>query len=91
MVLPSANNFAMKGKRKTLNAGDVLSAMEEMEFQRFVAPLKESLEGTVLRGCPGTLSSTESCSPRTLDKQHLLPVLFLFSLPSILHCSLPGE
>uniref|UniRef100_A0A8D0HIS1 DNA polymerase epsilon subunit 3 n=1 Tax=Sphenodon punctatus TaxID=8508 RepID=A0A8D0HIS1_SPHPU len=39
-----ANNFAMKGKRKTLNAGDVLSAMEEMEFQRFVAPLKESLE-----------------------------------------------
>nr|XP_060613219.1 DNA polymerase epsilon subunit 3 [Anolis sagrei ordinatus] len=39
-----ANNFAMKGKRKTLNAGDVLSAMEEMEFQRFLAPLKESLE-----------------------------------------------
>ncbi|XP_048368164.1 DNA polymerase epsilon subunit 3 [Sphaerodactylus townsendi] len=39
-----ANNFAMKGKRKTLNATDVLSAMEEMEFQRFVAPLKESLE-----------------------------------------------
>uniref|UniRef100_A0A287CVN7 DNA polymerase epsilon subunit 3 n=1 Tax=Ictidomys tridecemlineatus TaxID=43179 RepID=A0A287CVN7_ICTTR len=29
-----ANNFAMKGKRKTLNASDVLSAMEEMEFQR---------------------------------------------------------
>ncbi|XP_027762828.1 DNA polymerase epsilon subunit 3 [Empidonax traillii] len=41
---PSANNFAMKGKRKTLNAGDVLSAMEEMEFQRFMVPLKESLE-----------------------------------------------
>lgn len=35
----------MKGKRKTLNASDVLSAMEEMEFQRFVAPLKEALEG----------------------------------------------
>uniref|UniRef100_G7PRM1 DNA polymerase epsilon subunit 3 n=1 Tax=Macaca fascicularis TaxID=9541 RepID=G7PRM1_MACFA len=40
-----ANNFAMKGKRKTLNASDVLSAMEEMEFQRFVTPLKEALEG----------------------------------------------
>ncbi|XP_075435347.1 DNA polymerase epsilon subunit 3 [Ascaphus truei] len=39
-----ANNFAMKGKRKTLNASDVLAAMEEMEFQRFLAPLKESLE-----------------------------------------------
>ncbi|NXY51912.1 DPOE3 polymerase, partial [Ceuthmochares aereus] len=44
LVLDSANNFAMKGKRKTLNASDVLSAMEEMEFQRFVGPLKESLE-----------------------------------------------
>ncbi|XP_053328450.1 DNA polymerase epsilon subunit 3 [Spea bombifrons] len=39
-----ANNFAMKGKRKTLNASDVLAAMEEMEFNRFVDPLKESLE-----------------------------------------------
>lgn len=37
----------MKGKRKTLNASDVLSAMEEMEFQRFVTPLKEALEGNV--------------------------------------------
>lgn len=44
----SANNFAMKGKRKTLNASDVLSAMEEMEFQRFVTPLKEALEGNDL-------------------------------------------
>eukprot|EP00069_Balaena_mysticetus_P014985 bmy_08971T0 len=39
-----ANNFAMKGKRKTLNASHVLSATEKMEFQRFVTPLKEALE-----------------------------------------------
>ncbi|KAM9725197.1 DNA polymerase epsilon subunit 3-like [Dama dama] len=39
-----ANNFVMKGKCKTLNASDVLSTMEEMEFQRFVTPLKEALE-----------------------------------------------
>ncbi|XP_037548461.1 DNA polymerase epsilon subunit 3 [Nematolebias whitei] len=39
-----ANNFAMKAKRKTLNAGDVLAAMEEMEFQRFLEPLREALE-----------------------------------------------
>uniref|UniRef100_A0A8C4LRB3 DNA polymerase epsilon subunit 3 n=1 Tax=Equus asinus asinus TaxID=83772 RepID=A0A8C4LRB3_EQUAS len=39
-----ANNFAMKGKRKPLNASDVLSAMEEMEFQRFITLLKEALE-----------------------------------------------
>ncbi|XP_029970487.1 DNA polymerase epsilon subunit 3 [Salarias fasciatus] len=39
-----ANNFAMKAKRKTLNAGDVLAAMEEMEFERFLEPLREALE-----------------------------------------------
>jgi len=41
----SANNFAMKAKRKTLNAADVLAAMEEMEFERFLEPLREALEG----------------------------------------------
>lgn len=35
----------MKAKRKTLNAGDVMSAMEEMEFERFLQPLREALEG----------------------------------------------
>ncbi|XP_037343455.2 DNA polymerase epsilon subunit 3 [Pungitius pungitius] len=39
-----SNNFAMKAKRKTLNAGDVLAAMEEMEFERFLEPLREALE-----------------------------------------------
>ncbi|CAL8363173.1 DNA polymerase epsilon subunit 3 [Gadus morhua] len=39
-----ANNFAMKAKRKTLNAADVLAAMEEMEFERFLEPLREALE-----------------------------------------------
>lgn len=39
-----ANNFAMKAKRKTLSAGDVLAAMEEMEFERFMEPLREALE-----------------------------------------------
>lgn len=45
LILYSANNFAMKAKRKTLNAGDVLAAMEEMEFERFLEPLREALEG----------------------------------------------
>ncbi|KAK1787778.1 hypothetical protein P4O66_016263 [Electrophorus voltai] len=39
-----ANSFAMKAKRKTLNAGDVMAAMEEMEFERFLPPLREALE-----------------------------------------------
>lgn len=40
----------MKAKRKTLNAGDVLAAMEEMEFERFLEPLKEALEGRYISG-----------------------------------------
>lgn len=42
----------MKAKRKTLNAGDVLAAMEEMEFERFMEPLREALEGQYLRDTP---------------------------------------
>lgn len=48
MLSVSANNFAMKAKRKTLNAGDVMSAMEEMEFERFLQPLRDALEGNFI-------------------------------------------
>jgi len=44
-VVYSANNFAMQHKRKTISGQDVLDAMKEMEFERFVEPLKRSLEG----------------------------------------------
>lgn len=39
-----ANNFALQSKRKTISGKDVLDAMEEMEFEKFVDPLKDSLE-----------------------------------------------
>ncbi|XP_078397412.1 DNA polymerase epsilon subunit 3-like [Cetorhinus maximus] len=39
-----ANNFAMKIKRKMLSASAVLAAMEEVEFDRFITPLKDPLE-----------------------------------------------
>jgi len=45
MLFCSANNFAMQHKRKTISGQDVLDAMKEMEFERFVEPLKRSLEG----------------------------------------------
>ena len=44
----SSNNFALKGKRKTITATDVLSALEDMEFDQFVDPLKECLAGKTL-------------------------------------------
>uniref|UniRef100_T1JJN7 DNA polymerase epsilon subunit 3 n=1 Tax=Strigamia maritima TaxID=126957 RepID=T1JJN7_STRMM len=40
----SANNFAIKSKRKTLTGQDVLAAMQDMEFEKFVEPLTECLE-----------------------------------------------
>ncbi|XP_013781842.1 DNA polymerase epsilon subunit 3-like [Limulus polyphemus] len=40
----SANNFALKAKRKTLSGNDVLTAIEDMEFENFLEPLQESLE-----------------------------------------------
>ena len=45
----SANNNALKGKRKTINVTDVFNALEDMEFDSFVDPLKADLEGKHLR------------------------------------------
>ena len=45
-----ANNFALKGKRKTLAANDIFQAMGEMEFERFVPELKKSWEGASTYG-----------------------------------------
>merc|ERR1712025_949566 len=38
-----ANNVAMQSKRKTIAGNDVIKAMEEMEFDRFVEPLQNAL------------------------------------------------
>lgn len=40
-----SNGLAMKANRKTISGADVLAAMNDMEFERFVEPLKASLEG----------------------------------------------
>ena len=39
-----ANNLALKGKRKTISATDVISSMEDMEFDQFIEPLQQVLE-----------------------------------------------
>ena len=38
----------MQHKRKTISGGDVLEAMKEMDFERFVDPLQKCLEGKKL-------------------------------------------
>ncbi|XP_023336220.1 DNA polymerase epsilon subunit 3 [Eurytemora carolleeae] len=39
----SANAVAQKSSRKTISGQDVISAMGEMEFDKFVRPLENSL------------------------------------------------
>nr|CAH0107447.1 unnamed protein product [Daphnia galeata] len=39
-----SNNLAMKANRKIISGQDVLGAMTDMEFERFVEPLQASLE-----------------------------------------------
>lgn len=40
----AANTIAKKGNRKTISGPDVLQAMEDIEFDRFIDPLKDALE-----------------------------------------------
>ncbi|XP_043286154.1 DNA polymerase epsilon subunit 3 [Venturia canescens] len=40
----AANTIAKKGNRKTISGADVIQAMEEIEFEQFVTPLKDALE-----------------------------------------------
>ena len=50
----SANNFAMQHKRKTISGNDVIEAMKEMDFDRFVEPLQHALEGNISLECRWT-------------------------------------
>merc|ERR1712095_260760 len=38
-----ANNVALKSNRKTIHGNDVVRAMEDMEFDKFIKPLENSL------------------------------------------------
>ena len=39
-----ANNVALKSHRKTIHGNDVIKAMDDMEFEKFIKPLENSLE-----------------------------------------------
>ncbi|OAY38208.1 DNA polymerase epsilon subunit 3 [Manihot esculenta] len=40
----TANDICKESKRQTINANDVLKALEEIEFTEFVGPIKASLD-----------------------------------------------
>lgn len=72
----------MKAKRKTLNAGDVLAAMEEMEFERFLQPLREALEGQY---------SSQDTEYKFMLFRHLLTSAFPLQTTSLLSVSAPKQ
>ncbi|KAJ0074605.1 hypothetical protein Patl1_37579 [Pistacia atlantica] len=41
----TANDICKESKRQTMNADDVLKAIEEIDFLEYVGPLKASLDG----------------------------------------------
>ncbi|RZC78616.1 hypothetical protein C5167_002827 [Papaver somniferum] len=41
----TANDVCKESKRQTINAEDIFKALEEIEFQEFIEPLKASLDG----------------------------------------------
>jgi len=47
----SASEFCRNAKRQTLSADDVLAAMEEMEFEQYLDPLKQFLDGLCMYVC----------------------------------------
>lgn len=44
-ILNRANDLCKESKRQTINAEDVLKALEEIEFPEFIELLKPALEG----------------------------------------------
>lgn len=44
-VTSAATNVSKKANRKTVTGQDVLDAMSELEFEEFVEPLNEQLQG----------------------------------------------
>ncbi|ONK64206.1 uncharacterized protein A4U43_C07F23240, partial [Asparagus officinalis] len=45
MLRVRANDICKESKRQTINADDVLKAIEEIEFPEFIEPEGASLEG----------------------------------------------
>ena len=43
-----ANNVALKSHRKTIHGNDVIKAMDDMEFEKFIKPLENSLDCKLL-------------------------------------------
>ena len=50
-----SNSIAGKANRKTIQGQDVVSAMEDMEFDKFIKPLETGLQGKNNQNIPETV------------------------------------
>lgn len=62
----TANDVAKEKKRQTIQAEDIFSALEDLDFGEFLDPLKEFVEGEPPRGVrAGGRGGTASLNPRS--------------------------
>jgi DNA polymerase epsilon subunit 3 len=45
IVISAGNDICKDAKRQIISIEDIFTALEDLEFQELVTPLKESLEG----------------------------------------------
>ena len=55
-----SNSIAGKANRKTIQGQDVVSAMEDMEFDKFIKPLETSLQGKNNQNIPETVGGDKN-------------------------------
>ncbi len=54
LIASTANDICQEKRRQTVNADDIFTALQDLEFPELVGPLREQLEGkSVGRGCEG--------------------------------------
>jgi hypothetical protein len=68
----SANEICRESKRQTINADDVLKAVEELDFPEFCEPLKAALAGVCLSLFAGFLHIYDLDEPLLLQASLLV-------------------
>jgi len=69
----TANNYALKSKRRTLAAMDVVEAMKDMEFEEFIEPLKAALAAYRQQQPPKTKRASKGQQQQVQEEEFVEP------------------
>ena len=79
----TANELCQEGKRLTINADDVLRALDEVEFSEFSQPLREALAGACVLCVVRASDSSPAAGWQRAAGTHATPLLLL-TVPPVL-------